>query len=342
MEIEFVAAVPPGMGAAQLEQSEIIRRAFARRDVEVNAIDSIAEYWCRRFGVARQADWPVAPFRLDNQAASEEDQGAYWLCADPVHMHFDADRVLFDPHATGDLDAAQAAELAAILNAHFSADGMQLRVITPTLWLLRMPRALQVTVPEAAQAHGRPALRVLPRGADAAWLRRISSEAQMLLHAAPANAAREARHLPTINSLWLWGGGTRPRPAVASTPQDMDVFSGDAGVRGLARAAGCAIHLAPAQWAQAAAGLKPDAPGKALIDMTEFSQDPDWAERLRENWVEPAAISAKTQKFTFSLTLLMSGKSLKAKLYRSDLFHFFCRKSLAGYVDNIQNSAIVE
>ncbi len=56
----------------------------------------------------------------------------------------------------------------------------------------------------------------LPRGDDALAWHRVMNEAQMIMHAHPVTAAREARGAPPANSIWLWGGGTLPRRIAAT------------------------------------------------------------------------------------------------------------------------------
>jgi hypothetical protein len=334
MEIEFVIAVPPGTTGAELERIEHLRRAYARNRVRIGPAESAQAYWCGRFGVARQADWPAAPFRLDAQTAAAH----YWLCADPLHLQFDRDRLLIDPQALDDLDMPQANALVAMLNAHYAADDIEFRAISPREWLLRAPRALDLAVSDPAQAAGLPAAQALPRGADAAWARRLSSEIQMLLHQADTNTLREAHRQWPVNSLWLWGGGTWDG-GVAVAQRDVHLWSGAEHVRGWAEAAGAQSAPRPGRWPAIWPGEAFGGTNKLLIDLTEIALDRDWATHLQNNWIGPAALVPKTHNLTFSLTLLMHGASVQTRLYRSDLFHFFCRKSLAKYVDNIQNQA---
>jgi len=332
MEIEFVIAVPPGTTGAELEKIEHLRRAYARNRVRIGPAESTPAYWCERFGMARQADWPAAPFRLDTQSAAAH----YWLCADPLHLQFDRDRLLIDPQALDDLDMPQAQALIATLNAHYAADGIEFRAVSPREWLLRAPRVLDLAVSDPAQAAGLPAAQALPRGADAAWARRLSSEIQMLLHQADTNALREARRQWPVNSLWLWGGGVRDG-GVAPAQRGVTVWSDAIHVRGWAEAAGAQTGARPAAWSAMAPPALLGGTNKLLIDLTEIALLPDWAALFQNHWLVPGAVSARTQDLTFYLTLLSGGRSFATRLYRSDLFHFFCRKSLAKYVDNIQN-----
>lgn len=330
MEIEFVFAAPPGTGAAQLEKIGAIGKAYARNAVQVAPAESVQAFWCARFGVARQADWPAAPYRLDAASAGPD----CWLCADPVYLQFDRDRLLFDPQALHDLEQPEADELLALLNGHFASDGLRFIQAGPREWLLRVPRVLDLAAPSPLEAHGLPAAQALPGGADAAWARRLSNEIQMLLHGAPANARREESRQWPVNSLWLWGGGTRPSGATAiGASRDVMLLSDGNHVRAWAQAAGAQAAPLPGTWPGTFSGQA----AKVLIDLTELAAHPNWDGLLQANWLNPAANARRTQNLTFSLTLLMARHSFTTKLYRSDLFHFFCRKSLAHYVDNIQN-----
>ena len=331
MEIEFVAAPPPGMDPAEVEKIEAVRRAYARNPVRCGKAESIQAYWAGRFGVARQADWPAAPFRMDAPSAGEH----YWLCADPLHLQFDRDRLMIDPRALDDLTMPQAEALIALLNTHYTTDGLVFSALSPREWLLRVPRRLDLAVPDPAQATGLPAAQALPAGADAAWARRLSSELQMLLHQAATNAEREALRLWPVNSLWLWGGGVRA--AVAPAQRGVQLWSNAKHLRGWAQAAAIPAAPRPAHWPAALPDETSGGFNKLLIDLTEIVSDEDWAAYFQHNWIGPAALARKTHNLTFSLTLLLRGGSFHTRLYRSDLFHFLCRKSLAEYVDNIQN-----
>jgi hypothetical protein len=70
----------------------------------------------------------------------------------------------------------------------------------------------------------------LPSAGGDPSLNRLMNEIQMVLHAAPGNAVREAGQRPPINGLWLWGGGgvvpmPPPAPVVSMVVGD-DVTAG--------------------------------------------------------------------------------------------------------------------
>lgn len=83
----------------------------------------------------------------------------------------------------------------------------------------------------------------LPRGPEAAELRRLGAEIEMWLHGAALNMTREQARLPRLSGLWLWGGGpggsgdaTAVAPQVEAT-SDLHFFGADPFIASLARAA---------------------------------------------------------------------------------------------------------
>jgi hypothetical protein len=334
MEIEFIFAAPPGVDIARFDSIGALGQAYAGNPVQhIAAPDETSGYWFARFGIPRQGDWPVAPFRLSAAEAGND----YWLCADPIHLQLDGNRLLVDPQSLDDLSAGEAESLIAGLNAHLAADDMQLRAVAPTQWVLRVPRVLDMAAPAPGLASGMAATSALPQGADAAWARRLSSEAQMLLHQAAVNLERESRRHWPANSLWLWGGGVRPATGVAATPQHMTVLSPQNHVRELCKAAGGEAADLPATWSRASRLLDSLPGGKALIDLTEIAWKPAWEAILQSDWLGPAALAARKQNLTFWAVFSSSRESLRVRLYRRDLFNFFRRKSLARHVDKSQN-----
>lgn len=196
--------------------SPVLTRLLARGRTQRRALEGAAQWLCESYGVARQREWPVAPYAY---AGDGGDPGtAYWLCADPVHVEVGRTGALVTPAGALGITAAEAEGLCGALNAHF----------TPALdFTARHPGRWYAS---AAQSFA---------AADAAGRRAVETELQMLLHAHPVNAAREEAGLPTINSVVFSGGGVRKTPAA----QPFDTVYADLPLaRGLA---GAAISHAP-------------------------------------------------------------------------------------------------
>jgi hypothetical protein len=78
----------------------------------------------------------------------------------------------------------------------------------------------------------------MPKGRDAAILKRLLTEVQMLLHEHPVNVARAQRGVPAVNALWLHGVGALGRIERCVLPE---AYGDDAYLRGLYR-----LHERPA------------------------------------------------------------------------------------------------
>jgi hypothetical protein len=162
-----------------------------------------------------------------------ERAGGYWLHALPMHFaaglnHLTA--VLLQ--GEGRVAKAERAELEPTVAAHLRSSGFELLSTAGGEWLVRSDRALEVQTlsPEAAASN--PLDEVMPRGRDAAELRRLMTELQMLLHEHPVGAQRLKRGVSEINAIWFYGqgsiGGVRRQPL----PQ---AFGDDAYLRGVYR-----------------------------------------------------------------------------------------------------------
>jgi len=193
------------------------------------------------FSVARQIDWPAAPYSL--VADGGKPDGAWWLRADPVNLRADRDAVLLSDAALFDIAPDEATALAATLTAHFATTGVTFHALRSDRWYARAERDPAMIAPPLADVRGRSMLDVMPEGPESRQWRSILNEVQMLLHEHPVNLAREAQGAPTVNGLWLWGAGR-----VADTPRSVyeRVISDNPVARGLALAAGTQCAPLPA------------------------------------------------------------------------------------------------
>ena len=220
-----------------------LKSMLARAVMTSDATMDAQTWLCRRFGIARQQDFPLAPL-LAHREKLVVDNG-YWLCATPVHLETRRNAlVLGDPEALA-ITTEESAAFAATLAAHLREENVTLHAPQPNRWFLRCDATPALTTTSLATATSRDVRPFLPQGADSARWHRILTEIQMLLHAHPLNDAREARGLPPVNSVWLWGGGTFPAPS----PKPFDtVWSHDATVHALAHHGGCHIETAPTRF----------------------------------------------------------------------------------------------
>lgn len=189
---------------------------------------------------------------------------ASWLSADPAWVRPDMNgvRLLACGQLQLSMDEAQA--FAAMLRPVFDEAGMQLEVSTPDRWHLRLPADMPLPDFDAPeQALGEDLSQHLPPGPEGRCWRVLLNEIQVLLHQHPLNAARRARGLSPVNSLWLWGGGTLPEPPHSALH---GVISDDLLLRALAsRAAVAQQSRTPENVAAAASAW--------LIDLQDLPAD---------------------------------------------------------------------
>lgn len=168
-----------------------------------------------------------------------------WLRADPAYVMVDIAAVRM--MACGDmmLNEADCAALASDLDALFAAEGIAFQAPSPMRWYLRLddqdalPRFHPPELALGADMEG-----YLPQGEAQSRWRRLLNEAQVTLHQHPLNAARSARGLLPVNSLWFWGVGRLPTTLTAPfrrVASDDPVLVALAAIAGMER---CAVDAA--------------------------------------------------------------------------------------------------
>jgi hypothetical protein len=202
----------------------------------------------------------------------------YWLHAQPVHFAAGLQRVTFGLlEGEAQITAAEHLALTQSLAPHFPADGFTLHASSGE-WFMRVANPLEVETssPEAAATNDLQSM--MPRGKDAAVLRRLMTEFQMLLHEHPVNERRASLGLPAVNALWLWGGGACPNFEERSLPV---AFGVDSFLAGLYR-----LHNQPVQTAPAhAADLSITREMRQLIVVASV----DGVQALESQWTGPLA-----------------------------------------------------
>lgn len=185
--------------------------------------------------LACEADAPDAPFeRILAQLyglhhppgqvpwAALETQTTGTPCAwiRPCHLQLGMDSAMVADPAMLALDDAAAQALLATVRPYMAEAGILIDYQRPDAWLARSPLFAGLSTCSIMRASQEPlsreALAVSGTG-DAATLRRMQSEWQMLLAGHPVNEAREASGLPPVNALWIEGAGTLAEIPAAST-----------------------------------------------------------------------------------------------------------------------------
>jgi hypothetical protein len=146
--------------------------------------------------------------------------GPGWGLLTPTHWQVGSEQiVLLDP-AQLHLAEDESRALLQALSTLFEPEGWTLHWGAPLRWYASHESLHGLATASLDRAVGRPIDRWLPDRQAGRTLRRLQSEAQMLLYTHPINAARESRGELPVNSFWL--SGTGPTPESGSGDLDGD------------------------------------------------------------------------------------------------------------------------
>lgn len=135
---------------------------------------------------------------------------AWWIRADPVHLMPVGDGLVLSAGDSLTISQAEADQLIGEILDVFSGDGWVLKAPQPDRWYLQLIDAPDMLTTPVSSVAGRNIYPAMPAGKDGKKWHTVLTELQIMLHTSTVNVAREAKGLPTINSLWLWGGGRLP------------------------------------------------------------------------------------------------------------------------------------
>lgn len=171
--------------------------------------------------LARALGLPVQDGLIPWAAWQAREQGAWGLIT-PCHWQAGTHQITMSGQALADFSAQESQALLAAMQPYFEEDAITLRFEEPGRWLARGDLFDGLATASLDRVMGRNLENWMPRGANAANLRRLQNEMQMLLYTHPVNDARAARGAPVVNSFWLSGTGVLPQPftpaAMASPP----------------------------------------------------------------------------------------------------------------------------
>ena len=160
------------------------------------------------YGADGALPWAAHQAIADGVDAS---QGAWGLLT-PVHWHVGRDHItLADPQACG-LTDAESQQLMAAVQPLFNDDGWSLHWGAAERWYASQPGLAELACASPDRVIGRNVDLWLPNTPQVRHVRRLQSEAQMLLYAHPLHDAREGRGELPVNSFWLSGCGAHQVP----------------------------------------------------------------------------------------------------------------------------------
>jgi hypothetical protein len=233
---------PLSMLAGVEKQAPALARLIADGGSPTIEQDGLVAAACRVCGIAKQQDWPAAPWLA--RAAGVDPGAAYWLCAEPARFIVGQNDVRLGG-LISDLDAADAAALVEMLNTHFAGDGIRFVAAKPSCWFACVNHSPRIFTRPPEAALGAPLLAYLAAGPDAARWKRWQNELEMLLFEHAVNRGREARGQTPVDSVWFWGGGTLARQ---EAPANSTIFADGGLVCDLARSVGLEQEPLPASF----------------------------------------------------------------------------------------------
>jgi hypothetical protein len=151
----------------------------------------------------------ISRHAVPSEGACDGAEHGWWL-ATPVHLDAGLTRVNMSAQPVS-LSAEEWSAVAAEFNRLFAADGFQFSTGTGVVAVLAASSAIEAITTDPMRVLGQDVGPALPSGPDGRALRRLMTGAQMWLHDHPLNETRRQRGEPTVNGLWIWGGGPEPQ-----------------------------------------------------------------------------------------------------------------------------------
>jgi hypothetical protein len=200
---------------------ELLRRFEV---VENKEVDGLEASLFNALGLAENQELPLAHYRYQsnlNQSngASKSKTLKQYLCADPIHLEAGMNDITLT-NVINDLTQNETDEILEDLNKHFAQDGLA--------FIQDSNQHCYIVLPENEDINTKPLSTVLRKNianyqphSEARNWRVIQNESQMILHSSEVNQQREIAGLPTLNSLWFWGGG---KPLKSPDHNIVDVY----------------------------------------------------------------------------------------------------------------------
>ena len=231
----------------------------------------------------------------------------YWL-ATPVHCFAGLDSVQLHPAGLLELPLQTQSALAAEFSIVFADTPWRLHA-TGKRELLLSGATLAASAADPAMSIGADLRDGLPRGPDAATLRRLGVEIEMWLHEHRINQQRQAHGELPVSGLWLWGSTTQAAPDPGArrhvAPPSARLFGEDAYMESLWRLRGSPVAPLPDGFERIAG----PAEGASVVlyptlGPTLRAEGPLQAfEQLEQRWLAPALQALRARRLS-SLSLL--------------------------------------
>ncbi len=161
---------------------------------------------------------PWAALDLAQNLRHSYASGQAWAHVTPCYWRVGVDNITLPDPSSLQLSEADAQAVFAAMQPYFAEDGITLYYDSCALWFAHSPLFEALPTASLDRVIGRNINPWMPEAVQAAPLRRLYNEMQMLLYTHPVNDARQAAGLPPVNAFWVSGTGS-----LAAAPQASDV-----------------------------------------------------------------------------------------------------------------------
>jgi hypothetical protein len=158
------------------------------------------------WGWSQSAKWPWAAQQAHTDGIHLGNHTA-WALVTPVHLKLGQDHTLLTDPQQLQLSEENSRDLFRGLQETFESEGFSFHYGAPLRWYVSHPCLSQITCPSLERVVGRRVEPWVPREPEIRLIRRLQSEAQMILHPHRVNEMRATQGLWPINSVWFSGCG---------------------------------------------------------------------------------------------------------------------------------------
>ena len=153
------------------------------------------------------------------RALGHNPEAGTWFIVHPVHIEIARTHLMLKDPAGLRLPEPESRALFETALPYFQEAGHALVYGDEHTWFMRADdwAGLDTSTPDATL--GMDLTDWMPVGARAASFRRLQNEVQILWHAHPVNAQREARRLAPVNAFWTWGAADAARLRAQDAPR---------------------------------------------------------------------------------------------------------------------------
>ena len=142
-----------------------------------------------------------------------------WAHVTPCHWRVGVDNITMTDPSNLQLVEADSRALLAAMQPYFQEDGIALHYDQPARWFAQSPLFEGLPTASLDRVIGRNINPWMPESPQAAPLRRLYNEMQMLLYTHPVNEARQTAGLAPVNAFWVSGAGSLKSPSEQSNVQ---------------------------------------------------------------------------------------------------------------------------